>query len=257
MKLSFFSICAALSLALTPTVQAATFTVIPNADAFVATGPTGNLSGDNFGAAGALALSASGLPQGEFQTVMRFDLSSAFNSFNAQYGVGQWSIQSVSLQLTSSPHNNAIFNNIAVGQFGVSLMQNNSWTEGTGTGGIPTTDGISFNSLQNTYVNPSLDQGLGTFNFPGGSSGANTYSLGLTSGLDADILDGGQLSLRLFAADANASYLFSSRTTGGAAPELIITVVPEPGTIALGVLGLAVCSLFRSGFLPKAGSIAA
>ena len=187
-----------------------------------------------------MAIAAPGLPQGEFQTVMQFNLSSAFNSFNAQYGLGGWSIQSVTLQLTSSPHNNAIFNNIAPGQFGISLLQNNSWIEGTGTGGIPTTDGISFNSLQSTYINNATDQALGTFSFPGGSTGANDYSLDLTSGLATDILDGNELSLRLFAEDPNVSYLFSSRGVGaGAAPDLIITVVPEPGTIALAAMGLA------------------
>lgn len=246
MKLLFLPALAGIFLALTGSAGAATFSVVPNADAFVATGPTGNLSGDNFGGAGALGLSAPGLPQGEFQSVLRFDLSGAFNSFNSLYGAGQWTIQSVTLQLTSSPHNNAIFNNIAAGQFGISLMQNNSWIEGTGTGGIPTTDGISFNSLQSTYINSLTDQALGTFNFPGGSSGANTYSLGLSSGLLADIEDGGDLSLRLFAADSSVSYLFSSRAvSGGPAPDLIITVVPEPASLALGALGVGVFLLWR------------
>src|SRR5712692_6945633 len=153
-------------------------------DAFVATGRSGNLSGDNFGSAGALAVAAPGLPQGEFQSVLQFDLSGARNSFDAQFGVSQWSIQSATLQLTSSPHNNAIFNSVAAGQFNVSLMQNNSWVEGTGTGGVPTTDGISYNSLQSTYINNVLDQSLGTFSFPGGTSGANIYSLSLASGLN-------------------------------------------------------------------------
>jgi hypothetical protein len=258
MKLLFFSTGAAIFLALSSAAQTATFSVNPSADAFVATGATGNLSGDNFGAAGALALSAPGLPQGEFQTVMRFNLASAFNSFNTEFGAGQWAIQSVTLQLTSSPHNNAIFNNIAAGQFGISLMQNNSWVEGTGTGGIPTTDGISYNTLTSTYINNATDQALGTFNFPGGSSGANSYSLNLSSSLIDDILNGDPLSLRLFAADSSVSYLFSSRSATGLAPDLIITVVPEPGSVAVGLVGLGVFAVWkhrRSGFRQKAGFI--
>lgn len=245
-RFTFFPVAAAIFLAGSSASPAGTFSLNPTADAFVATGTNGNLSGDNFGAAGALAIAASNLPQGEFQTVMQFNLSSAFSAFNTQYGVGGWAIQSVTLQLTSSSHNNAIFNNIAPGQFNISLMQNNSWVEGTGTGGIPGTNGISFNSLMNTYINPAADQALGTFSFPGGSTGANDYSLTLSSGLMADIMDGGDLSLRLFAADSDVSYLFSSRQAGGTLePDLIITVVPEPGTVMIGVMGLAVVCVRR------------
>jgi len=226
--------------------SAASFNTGPISDAFVATGSSGNLSGNNFGAAGALAVAAPGLPQGEFQSVLQFDLSGARNSFDAQLGAGQWSIQSATLQLSSSPHNNAIFNNVAAGQFNVSLMQNNGWVEGTGTGGVPTTDGISYNSLQSTYINNVLDQSLGTFSFPGGTSGANSYGLSLASGLSDDLLAGIHLSLRLYAADNQVSYLFSSRMGGAVLqPELTFTAVPEPASLALWAMGLAALLLLR------------
>lgn len=226
---------------------AATFNTVASADAFVATGATGNLSGNNFGAAGALAIAAGNLSLGEFQSVLRFDLSGARNAFDTQYGAGQWSLQGVTLRLSSSPHNNAIFNQIAAGQFGVSLMQNNSWVEGTGTGGIPTTDGVSINSLLTTYANSSVDQALGTFNFPGGSSGANDYALNLAAELGADVFAGGMLSLRLFAADNAVSYLFSSRANGSVAnrPTLVVTAVPEPGRLVLWAVGLVALQLCR------------
>src|ERR1043166_4435753 len=214
-------------------------------DAFVATGPTGNLSDNNFGSAGALAISAAALPKGEFQSVIKFDFSAARNSFDSQFGAGLWTAQSVTLQLTSSPHSNAIFNDIAAGQFSISLMQNNSWVEGTGTGGTPTTDGISFNSLQNTYINNATDQALGTFTFPGGSSGVNTYGLGLSSSLIAKLMAGDDLSLRLYAADNTVSYLFSSRANAAAAPELTITAVPEPADLALWLGGWAMVMVWR------------
>ena len=220
--------------------QPASFTVVPNADAFVTPGASGSLSSSNFGAAGSLAIAAPGLPEGEFQSVLRFDLSAAANSFNSQFGAGQWTIQSVMLQLTSSPHNNAIFNNIAAGQFGVSLMQNNLWVEGTGTGGLPSSDGISFDSLQSTYINNANDQALGTFGFPGGSSGQNSYQLTLASGLQSDVTSGGVLSLRLFAADNAVSYLFTSRSGSSGKPDLLVqaVAVPEPSTITLCALAL-------------------
>jgi hypothetical protein len=223
------------SFALGSQTFAATFSTGATADTFVAFGPSGNLANNNYGGGNALALAAGGLTNGEFQSVIKFDLSGALASFNAQYGPGNWSIQSVSLQLTSSGHSNPIYNDIVPGQFGISLMQNNSWLEGTGNASNPANNGITFNSLQSVFINNSTDQALGTFNFPGGSSGANSYSLNLASGLTADILTGSNLSLRLFAADNQISYLFSARTATPASsgPQLIISAVPEPGSLAL------------------------
>jgi hypothetical protein len=124
-------------------------------------------------------------------------------------------------------------------------MQNNSWVEGTGTGGTPTTDGITYNTLQSQYINNATDQTLGTFSFAGGSSGEEGYLLSLASGLSGDVQGGDDLSLRLFPADNDVSYLFSSRETGATGPELVITATPEPGTLELGVTGLAALSLWQ------------
>ncbi|MGA2177744.1 MAG: PEP-CTERM sorting domain-containing protein [Verrucomicrobiota bacterium] len=41
------------------------------------------------------------------------------------------------------------------------------------------------------------------------------------------------------------SYLFSSRTAAPNGPQLVITAVPEPGSLALGVTGLAALLLWR------------
>jgi len=229
---------------------ARTFDVTPSADTFVATGsssnPDGDLSSYNFGGAGALTVESGSLPNGEFQTVIMFNLSGAENYFNSEYGIGAWTVQSVSLQLTSSAHPNPMFNAPAAGQFGVSLMANNSWIEGTGTGGAPATDGITYYSLTNTYINNAADQALGTFQFGGGSSGTSAYGLGLSSGgLVSDVEGGDDLSLRLFPADNNVSYLFNSSRAASGGPELVITAVPEPGALELAGIGLAALSLWR------------
>jgi len=220
-------------------VHAATLTLNPSADAFVTTGPTANLSGNNYGGAGALSLAATGLAKGEFQSVLRFDLSTARASFDNLFGVGQWSMQSITLFLTTTSPNNAIFNSSAAGQFGVSWMQNDSWTEGAGTPAAPTTTGITFSSLAS--FTSAADEALGTFSFGGGTSGTAAYSLSLTPGFEADATAGNLVSLRLFAADSVVSYLFDSRSFGTTSfrPFLSIVAVPEPGPIALLATGAA------------------
>ena len=100
-------------------IWSATFSLNPGADAFVTSGPSGTLSANNYGGAGALSVTAPGLSQGEFQSVLQFDLSGAKSSFDSQFGPGQWSVQSVTLQLTATSPNNAIFNASAAGLFGV------------------------------------------------------------------------------------------------------------------------------------------
>src|SRR5215471_95641 len=95
------------------------FYAYPVADAFVATGPTGNLSANNYGGDGALGIAHSGLPNGEFQTVLKFDLSGARDSVNAQFGIGKWSFAEAVLQLSVLPPNNAIYNANAAGFFGI------------------------------------------------------------------------------------------------------------------------------------------
>jgi hypothetical protein len=155
------------------------------------------------------------------------------SSFDSALGVGQWSVQSVSLQLTSASPNNPIFNANAVGQFAVSWMQNDSWVEGTGSpGGPPVSDGVTFSTLP-TFLSAG-DQSLGTFASAGTNSGNNAYSLGLGSGLVSDIAGGGVASLRILAADNAASYLFNSKNFGTASSRPLLTVVavvPEPSSI--------------------------
>ncbi len=216
-------------------LHAATVTLNPTADAFVSASNPGN----NYGSAGALEISAAGLPQGQFQTVMQFNLASAFSTFNTDYGVGNWNLQSISLSFTATAPNNPIFNNNAAGQFGVSWMQNDSWTEGTGTPMTPTTSGITYSTLS-SFTGPN-DENLGTFNFVGGTNGVGTYSLTLTPNFSADAAAGNVVSFRLFAADSVVSYLYDSRNFGtvSARPVLTIIAVPEPATLSVAGLGLA------------------
>jgi hypothetical protein len=227
-------------------LHAATVSLNPVADAFVTTGPSGTLSANNYGAAGALSVAAPGLAKGEFQSVLRFDLSSARAAFDAQYGPGQWTLQSLSLTLAATAPNNAIFNSSSAGQFGVSWMQNDSWVEGSGTPTSPATTGITYSSLAS--FSGAGDELLGTFGFDGSTSSSASYSLSLTPGLSADAAAGNLVSFRLFAADTGVSYLFDSRNFGTASlrPVLSIVAVPEPGVLSL--VGAGAVLLTRGGW---------
>jgi hypothetical protein len=217
----------------------ASFSLNPIADAFVTTGPSGSLSNNNYGGAGALSVAGAGQAKGEFQSLLKFNLAGAKSSFDTQLGIGTWTVQSVTLRLTATSPRNAIFNTSSPGLFVISRMQNDGWIEGTGTPKSTTTAGITFSTLNN-FVGPT-DEALGNFQFNGATSGNFTYSLSLSSLFSDEILTGSTLSLRLRSANNAVSYLFNSRNFGTASerPLLTITAVPEPGTLSLFSLFMA------------------
>jgi hypothetical protein len=211
--------------------DAAAFDVSPVADAFVTSAnPAGN-----YGGGGGIAVSAAGLPQGELQSLLRFDLAAAKASFDATHGANQWALSSAALKLTAALPGNPVFNTSDAGTIAVQWMQNDAWVEGSGTPSVPGATGVTFGTLA-SFLSGG-DQPLGTFAFSGATSGTNTYPLTLASGLNADAAGGALASLRLLAGDANVSGVFNSRTFGVAAsrPVLVLEAVrvPEP---AAGVL---------------------
>lgn len=218
------------------------WTANPSADAFVTTGPDGTLSASNYGGAGALMVAAPGLPDGEFQSVLQFDVSGATALFDTTYGVGQWSITTVSLTLTATSPNNPIFNALSDGDFSIVWMENDSWTEGSGTPNSPGASGVTFDSLP-SFASAN-DTSQGTFHRTTAPSGATTWTLTTTPEVLNDIAAGGAVSFRIVAADTDVSYLFNSRSFGTASrrPVLSISAVPEPSAamlVILGMLGLA------------------
>lgn len=215
-----------------------------NGDAFVTTGPSGNLSGINYGGAGAIAVSAAGLANGTFASFLRFDVSAAKAQFDSTYGIDSWVLDTVVLQLTTSNANNAIFNPNSAGSFSVQWIGTDSWTEGSGTPAGSATTGVKWNDV------PTLTSGAeaeGTFAIASVADGITaSYTLSPSAGLLADIENGGSVSLFLSAADSTMSAVFNSRSFGTASrnPAFILTAspvaVPEPAAPML-ILGIAVC----------------
>ena len=225
-------VVALLGFTLAPLTPAADVSVIPSADTFL----FADEPNSNYGSAGQLSVSDPTRPQGQYQSLLRFDLAAAKASFDATFGPGQWRLQAATLRLSTANPNNAIFNPNTAGSFGAGWMQNDAWVEGTGSPISPTSDGVTFNTLPSFLS--AQDQPLGTFNFPGGNSGAHTYALNFGPGLTSDLEAGDPLSIRLFPeAGGTVAYNFSSRTFQTAANRPLLTLsataVPEPATGAI------------------------
>jgi hypothetical protein len=218
-------------------IQAATTVVLRpssstanSGDAYTATGPTGGLQANNFGNAGALVISGTAAPNGQFQSVLKFDLATVTSTLNATFGAGAWVIDSLALELSAAVPNNASFNPNVAGQIAVDWLSTDSWTEG----------GITWNGMAALIAGGS--ESLGSLSYNGSSPSTVSYTLGSSAGFASDLAAGGIASLRLSAADTTVSMVLNSRNFGTVAnrPALIITAsaVPEPSRATLLLLGL-------------------
>ncbi len=181
------------------------------------------------------------------QSLMEFDFSSVKLSLDASFGVGNWTITNVKLQLATNfgtqgqQPGNAIFNAINAGLFKIDWQSNDNWGEGTGTPASPETpsnapvDAVTYNTIAS--LESGADRNLGTFSWTAAGNTPVSYTLGLDPSFLADAGAGSDVSLRFYAGDLGVSYLFNSREfgTSGSRPALSITAVqmPEPGVCTL------------------------
>lgn len=251
------------------TGTAATFTLTPpTADAFLATGSPANpvgadLTDVNFGGAGTLAIAPASSAKGRFDSILRFNTAAAINQFNTTYGLGNWQLTGFTLSLASNfgdqgeQPNNAVFNAINAGSFGIDWLGYDGWVEGTGGGsgtpGFPGNSLVSFDSIATLYSGGSASLGTFTFTPPGDNLYLN-YALPLNSSLLADSMTGGDLSLYFFAADDQVSYLFNARSFSSNRPQLTLTAtaVPEPGVLGLVLISLGGLRAWRKAKNPDA-----
>jgi len=213
-----------------------TYTGTDYADAFLATGspdnPEGtNLTGLNFGGAGTLVVAPAASVKGEFQSVMKFNLSNAVAMFNTNYGAGNWTITNISLELTSNygtsnvQPNNAIFPVISGGNFVIEWLSYDDWVEGTGTPNLPTMDGVTYDSLPDLLSGAHEILCTNTYSPPGNNVPV-TYPLPLDTNLVADVSDGGDVAFLFYAADDQIGYLFNSYSYGrGNEPLIHVTAI--------------------------------
>ncbi len=213
-----------------------TYTGTTSADAFLATGSSSNpvgvdLTALNFGGAGTLVVASAASAKGEFQSVIKFNLTNAIALFNTNYGAGNWTITGISLELTSNygtggvQPNNAIFPVISGGKYVLEWLSNDDWVEGTGTPNLPTTDGVNYDSLSDLLSGAHEILGTNTY-VPPGNNVHLTYTLPLMTNLVADVSGGGQVTFLFHAADNQIGYLFNSYSYGrGNEPLIHVTAV--------------------------------
>ena len=219
-----------------------TYSVTTTADTFVATGspdnPAGtNLTGLNYGSAGVLFVAPAASTNGEFQSLLRFDLSGATNVFNAAYGTNNWAVSAISLKLMSvnggqGEHPmNTIFPTINGGNFVIEWLSDNNWAEGTGTPMMPTTDGVTYNSLPGLLLGATDILCTNTYTPPGDNVPV-TYPLPLDTNVVAEVMSGGEVTFLFYAADNQISYLFNSYNYGrGNQPLINVTANFTPSKI--------------------------
>lgn len=208
------------------------------ADAFLASGSPGNpagsnLTANNYGGAGTLAIAPASSSNGEFDSVIMFNTTAAVSAFNAEYGAGNWRITGLSLSLASNTGTqganpgNSLFNTISGGAFGLDWIADDSWIEGSGTPNSPSSTGVNFNSISTLLA---TEDSLGFYDYaPPGNGVYETYLLPLDASLTANAAAGGDLSLYFYATNGSTvSYLFNSRSGPAPHPELTIDVTPTP-----------------------------
>jgi len=197
-----------------------------------------DLTGLNFGAAGTLAIAPAAAAKGSFESVLMFNLAAGVAQFNAEYGTNHWIITGVTLELASNygvagvQPNNPIFNVIAGGQFAIEWLSDSNWVAGTGTPNLPTTDGVSYDSLP-TLLTPPCDILCTNTYVPPGNNIRVPWSLPLSANLVGNLTNGGNVSFLLCAADNQVSYLFNS-SIYGRGNEPYLNVVASPRLIILG-----------------------
>ena len=208
-----------------------TYTSTTVADAFLATGSPDNpvgtdLTNDNFGGAGILAISPASADKGQFQSVLEFNFADAVALFNSAYGSNNWAVTGITLTLASNygvagvQPKNKIFNVVSAGNFVIKWLSDTNWVEGTGNPGMITVDGVAFGDLPELLSDPCDILCTNTYTPPGNNIPV-TYTLPLDTNLVTEVVSGVNATLLFYAADNQIGYLFNSHEFGGSNVPLI------------------------------------
>lgn len=191
-------------------------------------------STSNFGSAGALVISGGGTgnTKGEFGSVLKFDLSTVTAAFDASYGIGNWTLDSIRLEFTAVEPNNVNFNANSAGSVDVDWLAADFWIES----GV---SGLTWSGLPSLVSSGSESMGSLAFN---GSLGTSQHMISSTAGFANDLATGSIVTLLLHATgDPDVSVTLNSRNFGTPAnrPALIVSASPEPDRAIICILSIA------------------
>jgi len=227
-----FAAALPISLTATPT----TISQVVSADTYVSSGqPT-----SNFGTMGAMEIAVPTASQNRTEeSLIRFNTSAIESAFNTDYGVGDWTITSLTLSLFSNfstagqQPGNSSFNQIAAGGFELDWLSNDSWSE----------TGITWNTLPSVLPGTggnALDS-LGDFYWPATGSSSANWTLSLDPNLVNDITTGSLVTIfGQPTAGSTVGYLFNTLNNNPAYLNVTadVTATPEPSALALSACGL-------------------
>ncbi len=230
-------------------LQAATVSVIPEADTFLRSAAPTN----NFGGAGAIAISGSAAVNGNnqknglFDSLIRFPTTNILSSLDSSLGSHDWLIYRATLYLTEVGAPVSPMFNRGVGAFEIRWLGTNDWIEGTGIPLDPTIDGITWNEIT-SLLDPSRDVSLGQFTNKG-IDGRLTFSLALKDSFLSDIRSGIPVTFYLTAASPQIGFTAGSRTffvsTGFPQLEIEADLNPHPRIDAM-LLGTNISVSFET-----------
>lgn len=188
----------------------------------------------NFGTLGAMEIAAPTTAQNHTEeTLLQFNTAALESAFNADYGVGDWTVTSVTLEQFSNVSTagqqpgNPSFNKIAAGEFELDWLSDNNWSQ----------TGITWNTLPSVLpgTDGNTSASLGDFDWLANGASSTTWTLGLDPNLVNDIDSGGDVTiLGKPTAGSTVGYLFNTLAMNGNGAVLNVTAtrVPEPATVA-------------------------
>jgi len=202
--------------------QSVRFGVAPTEDTFVREALPDATFGqsDLLNVSGAEARNGLGAMQGVHETCMKFDLSEAVAQFDAQFGAGDWEIDSIAIDVVEVGQPESALFNRGAGSFNVNWVSDDEWAEGTGQPsdvGIVSGNDLSFNAAQQRLADAQM-QNLGRITSMG-LNGTVADELVLRDLFFADVKAGNLVTIYLTPADPDIGFSFYSSERGEVEPD--------------------------------------
>jgi hypothetical protein len=197
----------------------------------------------SFGSKGAMMIAVPTSSQNRTEeALIQYNTASIKSSLDAEYGVGGWTVTSVTLTFYSNfstagvQPGNSSFNKIAAGEFNLSWISSDDWNQNS----------VTWNNLA-TSLGSYTSESLGDYSYSATGATSDVWTLTLSSGLLSDILSGSKVSIfGTPTANSTVGYLFNTTNNGPSVFTVTAVAAPEPSTCALLIFGvMSFCVLSR------------